>query len=47
MSAGIVAAALYAADVSAVVSYIRHGWTNNASAVKPEEVSKYRQTPVD
>jgi mono/diheme cytochrome c family protein len=35
------------ADVSAVVSYIRHGWTNNASAVKPEEVSKYRQTPID
>lgn len=34
-------------DVSAVVSYIRHGWTNNASAVKPEQVSKYRQTPVD
>jgi mono/diheme cytochrome c family protein len=33
-------------DVAAVVSYIRHGWTNSASAVKPEEVSKYRQTPV-
>ncbi|HEY0198828.1 MAG TPA: cytochrome c [Rhodanobacter sp.] len=34
-------------DVSAVVSYIRHGWTNSASAVKPEEVGKYRQTPID
>ncbi|MEP6898319.1 MAG: cytochrome c [Rhodanobacter sp.] len=34
-------------EVSAVVSYIRRGWSNNASAVKPEDVSRYRQTPAD
>ncbi|WP_158882169.1 cytochrome c [Rhodanobacter sp. L36] len=34
-------------DVSAVVSYIRRGWSNHATAVKPEDVSRYRQTPID
>jgi hypothetical protein len=30
-----------------VVSYIRRGWSNHATAVKPEDVSRYRQTPID
>ena len=34
-------------DVSAVVSYIRHTWTNNASVVPERDVSKYRHTPID
>jgi mono/diheme cytochrome c family protein len=34
-------------DVSAVVSYIRRSWGNQASVVRPEDVSKYRQTPID
>jgi mono/diheme cytochrome c family protein len=34
-------------EVSAVVSYIRRSWSNKAGVVRPEEVGKYRQTPVD
>ena len=34
-------------EVSAVVSYIRHAWTNRASVVRPEDVSRYRHTPLD
>jgi mono/diheme cytochrome c family protein len=34
-------------DVSAVVSYMRRSWTNNASVVRPEDVSRYRHTPID
>ncbi|WP_449429070.1 c-type cytochrome [Rhodanobacter umsongensis] len=34
-------------EVSAVVSYMRRSWTNNASVVRPEDVSKYRHTPID
>lgn len=34
-------------EVSAVVSYIRHAWSNHASVVRPEKVSRYRHTPVD
>jgi len=33
--------------VSAVVSYIRHAWTNRAPVVRPEDVSRYRHTPLD
>jgi mono/diheme cytochrome c family protein len=34
-------------EVSAVASYIRRTWTNNASVVRPEDVSRYRHTPID
>ena len=34
-------------EVSAVVSYIRHAWTNGAAPVRPEKVARYRHTPVD
>lgn len=34
-------------EVSAVASYIRRSWTNQASVVRPEDVSKYRHTPID
>jgi mono/diheme cytochrome c family protein len=34
-------------DVSAVVSYMRRSWTNNASVVRAEDVSRYRHTPID
>jgi mono/diheme cytochrome c family protein len=35
------------ADVAAVVSYVRRAWSNRASAMKAEDVGKYRQTPID
>ena len=35
------------AEVAAVVSYIRHSWSNRASAVRPEAVGRDRHTPVD
>jgi mono/diheme cytochrome c family protein len=34
-------------EVSAVASYIRRTWSNNASVVRPEDVSRYRHTPID
>ncbi|MFC5524920.1 c-type cytochrome [Rhodanobacter ginsengisoli] len=34
-------------EVSAVVSYIRRTWTNHAAVVRPEDVSRYRHTPMD
>lgn len=34
-------------EVSAVVSYIRHAWTNHAAPVRPEQVARYRHTPID
>ena len=34
-------------EVSAVVSYIRHAWTNHAAPVRPDQVAKYRHTPID
>ncbi len=34
-------------EVSAVVSYIRRAWTNHAGVVRPEDVSRYRHTPID
>ena len=34
------------AEVAAVVSYIRHAWTNRATPVRPDQVSRYRHTPV-
>lgn len=34
-------------EVSAVVSYIRRSWTNHAAVVRPEDVSRYRHTPMD
>lgn len=34
-------------EVSAVASYIRRAWTNHASVVRPEDVSRYRHTPID
>ncbi|MHB1273543.1 MAG: c-type cytochrome [Rhodanobacter sp.] len=34
-------------EVSAVVSYIRHAWTNRAPVVRPGDVSRYRNTPLD
>ncbi|MEW9571263.1 cytochrome c [Rhodanobacter sp. Si-c] len=34
-------------DVASVVSYIRRAWSNRASAVSPQDVSRYRHTPVD
>ncbi|HET6432308.1 cytochrome c [Dyella sp.] len=35
------------AEVAAVVSYIRQGWSNRASPVLERDVGKYRQTPID
>ncbi|MEO7051668.1 MAG: cytochrome c [Rhodanobacter sp.] len=35
------------ADVAALVSWIRQSWSNNAGAVQPGDVAKYRHTPVD
>ena len=35
------------ADVAAVVTYIRHAWGNNASAVMERDVAIYRHTPVE
>ena len=34
-------------DVASVVSYVRHAWGNRAGAVSPQDVSRYRHTPVD
>jgi len=34
-------------QVAAVISYIRRSWGNHASAMRAEDVSKYRQTPID
>lgn len=34
-------------DVALVVSYIRQAWGNQGSIVRPEQVSKYRHTPID
>jgi mono/diheme cytochrome c family protein len=34
-------------EVAAVVTYIRRTWSNQASIVRAEGVSKYRHTPVD
>jgi mono/diheme cytochrome c family protein len=34
-------------EVSAVASYIRRSWANQASVVRPDDVSKYRHTPID
>ncbi|MEO8777908.1 MAG: cytochrome c [Rhodanobacter sp.] len=34
-------------EVSAVVSYIRGAWTNRAAPVRPDQVAKYRHTPID
>ncbi|HJW05390.1 MAG TPA: c-type cytochrome [Rhodanobacter sp.] len=34
-------------EVAAVVTYIRRAWTNQASVVRAEAVSKYRHTPID
>jgi len=38
---------LNAGEVAAVVTYIRRAWTNQASVVRAEAVSKYRHTPID
>jgi mono/diheme cytochrome c family protein len=35
------------ADVAAVVTYIRHAWSNNAGAVMERDVATYRHTPVE
>ena len=35
------------ADVAAVVSYIRHAWSNDAKPVMERDVAAYRHTPVD
>jgi mono/diheme cytochrome c family protein len=35
------------ADVAAVVSYIRHAWSNDAPAVQQRDVFKYRHTPIE
>ncbi|SEJ53234.1 c-type cytochrome [Frateuria terrea] len=35
------------ADVAAVVSYIRHAWSNDASPVMERDVANYRHTPVE
>ncbi|GGA21162.1 c-type cytochrome [Dyella nitratireducens] len=35
------------ADVAAVVTYIRHAWSNHASAVQERDVATYRHTPID
>jgi mono/diheme cytochrome c family protein len=34
-------------DVASVVSYIRAAWGNRAGAVGPQDVGRYRHTPVD
>jgi mono/diheme cytochrome c family protein len=34
-------------EVAAVVTYIRRGWSNRASIVRSEDVSRYRHTPID
>jgi mono/diheme cytochrome c family protein len=34
-------------EVAAVVTYIRRSWTNHASIVRSEDVSRYRHTPID
>ncbi len=34
-------------EVAAVVTYIRRTWSNKASIVRAEAVSKYRHTPID
>ncbi len=34
-------------EVPAVVRHIRGAWTNRASAVPPEQVARYRHTPID
>lgn len=34
-------------DVALVVSYIRQAWTNKAGIVRPDQVGKYRHTPID
>jgi len=41
------AQALSDREVAAVVTYIRHSWGNNASAVSPQQVSELRSTPMD
>jgi mono/diheme cytochrome c family protein len=33
-------------QVAAVVTYIRHAWDNDAAAVSPDTVRKYRTTPI-
>jgi mono/diheme cytochrome c family protein len=35
------------ADVAAVVTYIRHAWSNHASVVQERDVATYRHTPID
>jgi mono/diheme cytochrome c family protein len=35
------------ADVAAVVSYIRHAWSNDAKPVMERDVAAYRHTPVE
>jgi mono/diheme cytochrome c family protein len=35
------------ADVAAVVTYIRHAWSNHATAVQERDVATYRHTPID
>lgn len=35
------------ADVAAVVTYIRHAWSNHAAAVQERDVANYRHTPID
>lgn len=35
------------ADVAAVVTYIRHAWSNQAAAVQERDVATYRHTPID
>jgi mono/diheme cytochrome c family protein len=34
-------------EVAAVVSYIRHAWSNHAGAASPQDVGRYRHTPKD
>ncbi|MGN2244643.1 c-type cytochrome [Frateuria sp. GZRR33] len=34
-------------DVAAVVTYIRHAWSNNAAPVMERDVAAYRHTPVE
>ena len=34
-------------EVSAVVSYIRHAWSNRVAPVRPDQVARYRHTPID
>jgi mono/diheme cytochrome c family protein len=35
------------AEVAEVVTYLRASWGNNASAVTPAEVNRYRTVPLD